>query len=551
MLKNDSVLTLNPSLKRISYGKDEILLKDTIRYQYLVVTVAEEEILQKFNGKQTLAEILEDLMRCSTVPSLRAFYDLVYKAHEIGILEKHPQEKPHMGKKEDQIKASSHFLKMIWVIFIFLIFALGIRVISLQSVIVGIDPGYWIHFFIGTLLCLSFSSMVAMIVQSSLGATPLNVRISWRRILPYLTYDTRDSITLGRFGESLVALAGLTGPFLFLMGIYVYEHQFNITFTANGIEYNPHNYLSGLYFSVWFALILITIPFGASWGQKLVRSLFRDHKDLPHHIPDISGKSLFNELLHLSDEFNNQRYYIAYTTYLIIWLGLLFRLSTKFVAVQFNQVVSTFLLSETFGFSLYFVLGIMLFGIIILVITMFYAILAISADFIKEIIFKKRILHKTTLAKRDHTLENMIKAEWPDQANEKLKLATFIEEVPLFVDWTPSAHFSLLKKIPIQEFPIDTVLIEEGKPNEHFYLIYQGEVVVTRSGETIAKLHTRHVFGETSMLQNSLATATVKVSQTLKAFVFDRQQFLEIATKDFMTGYLLDLTSSERNAEES
>jgi len=541
---------LNPSLERVTYGRDDVLLKDPSRFQYLVVNPTEEEILRKFEGNETISTVLENLMKSTSIPSLGAFYDLVNEACETGILQNKNGGKIYSRKKSSSTKISFHFLSAIWVIFIALTLTLGISVISNHSVIVGSSPSYWIHFFIGTILSVSISSMVAIVAQSSLGSTPLNVHVSWRRILPYLTYDTRDSIILGRWRESLVALAGLTGPFLFLLGIYLFEHHFKIILTANGVAYDPLVYLSGFYLAVWFSLILITIPFGASWGQNLVRSLFRNHRDLPHKIPDISGNNLFSELLYLSDEFRNQRYYIAYITYLIIWLGLLFRLSTEFVAVQFNQVVSTFLLSETFGFRLYFVVGIMVFGIIILTLTLFYAVWAIGADFAKEIILKKTILRKTILAKKDKTLENLIKKEWPDQITEKLQLATFIEEVSLFVDWTPSAHFSLLKKIPIQEFPIDTVLIEEDKPNQHFYLIFEGEVIVTRSGEPVAKLHTRHVFGETSMLQNIPATATVKVSQHLKAFVFDRPQFLEIATKDFMTGYLLDLSSSERKTED-
>ncbi|MDK3156823.1 cyclic nucleotide-binding domain-containing protein [Kamptonema cortianum] len=397
---------------------------------------------------------------------------------------------------------------------------------------------------------MSLSTLVAILVQSSMGSTPFNIRVNFDKILPYLSYDFRDSVVLGRWRESLVCVAGLTGPFLLLIGANVFSRYFEDDLFLGKGFLSPLIHMPGLCLAAWFSLIMITLPLGDSWGQSLIKSLFRNRHELPHEIPGVSKDNFFFGLMNFHDQMGQNRYFIAYTTYLILWLGAVFRLNTEFVAAQFNQAVSTFLLSEQFGFKLYFAAGMMLAGIILLVLMIFYVIWICGAGLIKELFIHKIITDKTQKARQDNSLENLIKKEWPDASAAKCREAAFLQGIDLFADWTPASIVHLVRRKSLEEFPENTTLISQGETNERFYIIHDGRVKVSRDHQEVAILTSGHVFGEISLIRHIPATATVTTLGHVQAYVFSRAEFLEIITRDFLTGYLLDMKSEARKGEE-
>lgn len=69
----------------------------------------------------------------------------------------------------------------------------------------------------------------------------------------------------------------------------------------------------------------------------------------------------------------------------------------------------------------------------------------------------------------------------------------------------------------IVEFPEDKVIIQEGGFSNDFYAIDEGEVEVTRSGETIATLGTGDVFGEQGLLEEQERSASVVAKSVVRA----------------------------------
>ena len=69
----------------------------------------------------------------------------------------------------------------------------------------------------------------------------------------------------------------------------------------------------------------------------------------------------------------------------------------------------------------------------------------------------------------------------------------------------------------IVEFPEDKVIIQEGGYSNDFYAIDEGEVEVTKGGETIATLGPGDVFGEQGLLEQQERSASVVAKSTVRA----------------------------------
>jgi len=73
--------------------------------------------------------------------------------------------------------------------------------------------------------------------------------------------------------------------------------------------------------------------------------------------------------------------------------------------------------------------------------------------------------------------------------------------------------------------PAGEVLIHEGRLNHTFFLLLDGGVEITRAGKPVATLGPGDFFGEISMVDRGLATATVTTLTNGRLFVMSHMQF--------------------------
>ncbi|MCU1346583.1 MAG: cyclic nucleotide-binding protein [Acidimicrobiia bacterium] len=77
------------------------------------------------------------------------------------------------------------------------------------------------------------------------------------------------------------------------------------------------------------------------------------------------------------------------------------------------------------------------------------------------------------------------------------------------------------------------VLCEEGQPGEEFFVIAEGEAIVSSGGKEVARLHGGDFFGELALLDGGARVATVTAGTPMKLLVLNRGEFrslVEVST---------------------
>ncbi|MFA6034123.1 MAG: ATP-binding cassette domain-containing protein, partial [Myxococcota bacterium] len=96
-----------------------------------------------------------------------------------------------------------------------------------------------------------------------------------------------------------------------------------------------------------------------------------------------------------------------------------------------------------------------------------------------------------------------------------------LRDYPLFAKLPEPDLEDLAGLLLTVQFPGGAVVVAEGKSEEHFFIIVRGKVKVERRGQEVARLAEGDYFGETALLVDLPATATIS---TLEPCVFLRLQ---------------------------
>jgi CRP-like cAMP-binding protein len=100
-----------------------------------------------------------------------------------------------------------------------------------------------------------------------------------------------------------------------------------------------------------------------------------------------------------------------------------------------------------------------------------------------------------------------------------------LARVPLFEHLTKRELEFIAREGDEVDVPAGRVLIREGKPGDTFYVILEGEAEVVVGAKPRTVLKKGDFFGEISMLDRGLGTATVTTSKPSRLFVMSHAQF--------------------------
>jgi len=100
-----------------------------------------------------------------------------------------------------------------------------------------------------------------------------------------------------------------------------------------------------------------------------------------------------------------------------------------------------------------------------------------------------------------------------------------LSRVPLFSQLSPSELEFVASRCDEVDVRAGRQLTTQGKPGDSFYLLLDGEANVDVDGKPRPTLNTGDFFGEISMLDRGLATATVTTTKDSQLLVMSHAQF--------------------------
>jgi CRP-like cAMP-binding protein len=100
--------------------------------------------------------------------------------------------------------------------------------------------------------------------------------------------------------------------------------------------------------------------------------------------------------------------------------------------------------------------------------------------------------------------------------------------VPLFAG-LPTRHLKRIRDLAEEaDYMAGASLVKEGTEGDAFYVIIEGLAKVVAGKRTIHRLMPGDYFGEISLLDGGVRTASVVSETPLKVLVIDRKRFLEL-----------------------
>lgn len=102
--------------------------------------------------------------------------------------------------------------------------------------------------------------------------------------------------------------------------------------------------------------------------------------------------------------------------------------------------------------------------------------------------------------------------------------------IPMFEPLGPAAIDRLAcALVPVHAHP-GTVVVQQGDPGDHFYIVTSGRVVVSIDGRQVREEQAGESFGEIALLRSVPRTATVEAVEPTEMVLLERAPFLEAVT---------------------
>ena len=103
-----------------------------------------------------------------------------------------------------------------------------------------------------------------------------------------------------------------------------------------------------------------------------------------------------------------------------------------------------------------------------------------------------------------------------------------LKSVSIFKDTPEPILADLAPLMEEEEFERDTVIFNEGEIGDNMYIIHQGEVRIHKGSTNLAILTEKEVFGELSLLDAEVRSASVTAHTDCLLFRIDQEPFYEL-----------------------
>lgn len=496
---NDKKLRLSATLETITRPDGVRLVKQRTRAEYLALSREQQGILDRFDGRRTVQEILRELLTENHPVRLRPFYELVLNLWQKGFLFEGENEStsPRLrGRRWPSCPTSPALLSAV-ALLVMLAGAPALArsplpVIATWTALLG--TGVMASF------GLSLGNLLAGCALSALGREVYRPRCRWDRVLPFFAVDVRDAFMGGRATEIAVALATLTGPMLLA-----------IAAALSGME----TALLG----AWLSLVALATPFGNSPAHQLLHAGLRRDYELPRCAERFLSTRMVGRLVRWREPLHEERYFTGYSTYAILWLGLVYWLGARLLEAEgdlfadwVNPASATsgrLAALGVFGLLALLAAGPLAYGFWVLARAVWRGLAPICFN-------AEAGLQRRAGPGRDQ----------PSPA----ELEKFLGATLLFSQLPPGELQRVARAMRFVRVVDGTVIIRERDPGRSLFVVHSGTVEVLKENEAgknarVATLGPGDVFGEIALLDQVRRTSTVRSLGPASVLVLDKADF--------------------------
>jgi len=492
------VFTLSSQIEVRDLPDGTRLLKQLARTEYLALNPSQQGILKLFDGHRTVEAILHELLQQEHHPDIRGFYDLVLTSINRGFL-------IESGAVDATtlLTRKSNATKRVWS---GIVAAAVVSLLGGWALVVGkwqpiTELSGWFQVLLFIALGLSLSSAWAAAALDAFGRIVYHPRFRLDRLVPFFSVDTRDAFMGGRLCEVSVAAQAFAAPFL--MAVFAWLSGSDTALLASALT-----------------AVVLGSPFGATPAHTLLHALLRKEYELPHCADQFLNTKLLATLFNWKTKLQEERYFLGYCTYAILWLGVTFRFANHLMAEHGRfvfQQLSHRRAGEATSLSLvvYWLLAIVLLAIVA------YLVWLVLRGIYRAV--APNLFHAESKIRQSATASR-------PQDND---LNTFLGETLLCGELSAEVRGELARTMQYVLVDEGTTIIRERDAGDSMFLVYRGLVEVLKEDESgheqrITRLGRGDAFGEIALLDKVPRTSSVKALEKTALLVLSRADFERI-----------------------
>jgi CRP-like cAMP-binding protein len=142
--------------------------------------------------------------------------------------------------------------------------------------------------------------------------------------------------------------------------------------------------------------------------------------------------------------------------------------------------------------------------------------------------------------------EAVLARVFPGVLTNHVQKMPFLSGLALCQNWHLQAILRFAELSSIESYKNGSVILEQGRFGEHFYIIFEGSALVSQDGRRLRTIRCGDFFGEIGLLQNSNVTATVSAGENARCLKIPRRDFLRFVAHNYSVALELERVSSQR-----
>ncbi len=127
-----------------------------------------------------------------------------------------------------------------------------------------------------------------------------------------------------------------------------------------------------------------------------------------------------------------------------------------------------------------------------------------------------------------------------------IQKVAFLHRTPLAQNWSPHAMLAFARRASFAEFEEGVYLLREGEVDALMFRRPPGSLPIRTLLPYTTLFRAGDFFGEISLLQNSVASATILARTQARCLVMQKREFLQFLSHDFLIGLHFEEISSQR-----